>query len=277
MPSTYAHYRFGKDVLGRLPAKQKQDIQAHPDLYNIGLHGPDLLFYYKPISHNPVNQLGFGMHDRPASEFFTHAGKVITDHQYSAAYVSYAYGFLCHFALDRECHGYIDEKIAESGVSHVGIESEFDRALLAKDGYDPVAKKLAGHIHPSKESAAVIAQFFPQITEKDVYHAMRSFVFYSNLLCAPGKIKRGVLQGLLKLAGQDAIVDMMISYEPNPRCKDSNEKLVALYEQALDKAVKLITEFMDSAAGKIPYDPLLQYTFGSRLPDDREKIVSSFL
>ena len=59
MPSTYAHYRFGKDVLGRLPAKQKQDIQAHPDLYNIGLHGPDLLFYYKPISHNPVNQLGF--------------------------------------------------------------------------------------------------------------------------------------------------------------------------------------------------------------------------
>ena len=116
----------------------------------------------------------------------------------------------------------------------------------------------------------MIAQFFPQITEKDVYHAMRSFVFYSNLLCAPGKIKRGVLQGLLKLAGQDAIVDMMISYEPNPRCKDSNEKRVALYEQALDKAVKLITEFTDSAAGKIPYDPLLQYTFGSRLPDDSD-------
>ena len=64
---------------------------------------------------------------------------------------------------------------------------------------------------------------------------------------------------------------MMISYEPNPLCEDSNKKLLALYSQALEKAVKLITEFTDSASGKIPYDPLLCYTFGSRLPDDCEK------
>ena len=270
MPSTYAHYRFGKDVLQCLPDRQKKAIEAHRDLYNIGLHGPDLLFYYKPICRNPVNQLGFGMHDRPAVEFFTKAGKIIMDHQFSTAYLSYAYGFLCHFALDRECHGYIDEKIAGSGVSHVGIESEFDRFLLEEDGYDAVSHKLTGHIHPSKESAQVIAAFFPEISEKDVYHAQRSFVFYCNLLCAPGKIKRSILRGLLKLVGQEEIRDMMISYEPNPHCRDSNEKLKALYGQAVDQAVKLLTEFADCAAGKMPYDPLYRYTFGSKLEEEHE-------
>ena len=148
MPSTYAHYRFGKDVLDRLPAKQKQDIQEHPDLYNVGLHGPDLLFYYKPISHNPINQLGFGI------------------------------------------------------------------------------------FHPCRKSDYRLSVF-------------RSICFLLPMyFCV-----------ILRWIGN--VTDTLM--------------------RRLQKAVKLITEFMDSAAGKIPYDPLLQYTFGSRLPDDREKIVSSFL
>lgn len=74
---------------------------------------------------------------------------------------AYIYGFICHFALDRECHGYIDEKIASSGVSHAEIEAEFDRALLVKDGYDPVEKKLTEHIQPVVHNARIISRFFP--------------------------------------------------------------------------------------------------------------------
>ena len=50
MPSTYAHYRFGQDVLKALPAKYRDTLLQEEDLFNIGLHGPDLLFYYKPFS-----------------------------------------------------------------------------------------------------------------------------------------------------------------------------------------------------------------------------------
>ena len=56
MPSTYAHYRFGQDVLRALPEKYRTTLLQEEDLFNIGLHGPDLLFYYKPFSHHPLTR-----------------------------------------------------------------------------------------------------------------------------------------------------------------------------------------------------------------------------
>ena len=52
MPTTYAHDLFGKEVYKRLPSDMKALIRRHGDLYRIGLHGPDILFYYM-VSKNP--------------------------------------------------------------------------------------------------------------------------------------------------------------------------------------------------------------------------------
>ena len=46
MPSTYAHRRFGADVLQQLPAALQDQIGKNRALFDVGLHGPDLLFYY---------------------------------------------------------------------------------------------------------------------------------------------------------------------------------------------------------------------------------------
>ena len=99
-------------------------------LYLIGLHGPDILLYYKPLKSNPVNRIGFGMHERPGMEFFRYAVKVIEKKKNKEPYLAYMYGVMCQFALDVSCHGYIDKKIAESGVTHAEIEVEFDRMLM---------------------------------------------------------------------------------------------------------------------------------------------------
>ena len=61
MPSTYAHYKFGKTVLEQYPAPLAKIVREHRQLYNIGLHGPDILFYYRALTNNPVNAVGFGM------------------------------------------------------------------------------------------------------------------------------------------------------------------------------------------------------------------------
>ena len=50
MPSTYAHYRFGQEVLKELPNDIKKIIIENKELYDIGLHGPDILFYYLPCT-----------------------------------------------------------------------------------------------------------------------------------------------------------------------------------------------------------------------------------
>ena len=46
MPSTYAHRRFGANVLEHLPDELRAQLEQNRELYDIGLHVPDLLFYY---------------------------------------------------------------------------------------------------------------------------------------------------------------------------------------------------------------------------------------
>ena len=59
MPSTYAHYRLGQQVRRELEGNERKIIEKYPQLYLIGLHGLDILFYYKPLRPNPVNQIGY--------------------------------------------------------------------------------------------------------------------------------------------------------------------------------------------------------------------------
>ena len=49
MPTTYTHDLFGKEVFKKLPDNLKDVIRKSKSLYLIGLHGPDIFFYYKPF------------------------------------------------------------------------------------------------------------------------------------------------------------------------------------------------------------------------------------
>ena len=46
MPTTYAHDLFGQKVYRQMPEEVKQIIRENGELYRIGLHGPDIFFYY---------------------------------------------------------------------------------------------------------------------------------------------------------------------------------------------------------------------------------------
>ena len=58
MPAFYAHYKFGQMVKNKLPAKYQRLLEDYQDLYEIGLHGPDILFFYHPIIRHPITQIG---------------------------------------------------------------------------------------------------------------------------------------------------------------------------------------------------------------------------
>lgn len=265
MPSTYAHYRFGQEVFHRLPSDLQKEIMPHMDLFNIGLHGPDLLFYYHPLVSNSINQIGYGTHERSGMEFFERAGKTLEKNKFSDAYFAYICGFICHFTLDRECHGYIDKKIAESGVSHTEIEVEFDRRLLVHDGFYPVTQILTKHIQPTMKNAKVIKGFFPGTTDEQILKALKSMIYYNDMLVVPNRIKRYFVYALLKITGNyKEMHGLMVNYKPNPECKDSSKRLMELYRKAEENAIKLITEFRDNVSGKIAWSELYQYTFGSK-------------
>lgn len=91
MPTTYAHYRFGTEVLEKLPQSLQETIQRDRELYDIGLHGPDILFFYKPLEKNTVNRQGGLLHQKPAAEFFEHACEIIEKAEDSNAATTYIY------------------------------------------------------------------------------------------------------------------------------------------------------------------------------------------
>ena len=70
MPAVYAHYKFGKEVYRALPQDIRQLVKENAPAYWLGLHGPDLLFYYRALGKNRINQLGVRMHRESARFFF---------------------------------------------------------------------------------------------------------------------------------------------------------------------------------------------------------------
>ena len=271
MPATYAHYRFGQEVRKDLPEKEKKIVEEFPELFMIGLHGPDIFFYYKPFSKNRVRQIGHEMHKRAGEAFFAPAAEVVREHGGNHAYLSYLYGFICHFSLDVACHGYIDEKIAKSGISHTEIEAEFDRMLMVKDGHDPIRYKPTGHIVPSLYNAEIIQAFFEDADSTQVLGTLKGMVTYLNLLVAPSKGKRFLINTILKLTGNyKELHGLMINYLANPDCADSTKELFKRYGEAKDMALLLIHEYGGFLEGKEELNPIYNYTFGSKPTEEKE-------
>ncbi len=272
MPTTYAHYRFGQEVRKELPEKESKIVEEFPELFMIGLHGPDIFFYYKPFSKNKVRQIGHEMHKRAGKDFFNPAAEVVRAHEENHAYLAYLYGFICHFVLDVACHGYIDEKIAKSGISHTEIEAEFDRMLMVEDGHDPIRYKPTGHIVPSEENAEIIQAFFKDADSTQLLGTLKGMVTYLNLLVAPSKGKRFLINAILKLTGNyKELHGLMINYLANPDCADSTKELFKRYGEAKDMALLLIREYGGFLEGKEKLSPIYNYTFGSKPTEEKEK------
>lgn len=266
MPSTYAHYKFGQDVKKSINGIEKNIVERYPELYNIGLHGPDILFYYNPLFSNHVNQIGYGMHSQKGKIFFQNAARVIKMSGGDERHLAYLYGYICHFALDVTCHGYIEEKIEKSGISHGEIEVEFDRQLMVMDGYNPIKHKLTDHIIADDQNACVIKDFYEKVSSRQIEKALLGMIKNNNLLLAPSIVKRSLIYGILRLTGNyKEMHGLIVNYKKNEACNDSTERLMDLYSKAQWLAFRLINGYKTYLSGLSELDPVYEYTFGSEL------------
>lgn len=267
MPTSYAHYKFGQEVKSRLTGETAEIIAEFPQLFHIGLHGPDLLFYYNALKKNKVNTMGFGLHEYSGRYVFERAAKIIREKKMDRAHQAYILGFLCHYSLDVSCHGCVNDFDATGIAGHLEIEAELDRELLLRDGKDPISTILTGHLVCSRENAEVIKDFFPGITTEEIEKAIKDMIFYLNFLVAPGKLKRWFFVNALKLVGKyDDFGGLMINLEKNHECDRTIERLLELFEDAKGLAVKLIEEYPLYLRGKKELDEVYKYSFDSELP-----------
>lgn len=244
MPAAYSHYRLGTIVFNKLQPPLKKIIETDCDLFNIGLHGPDILFYNRPYIHSKINRLGSAMHKQRADIFFYQALEVLKETN-SKAQFAYLCGFICHYILDSNCHPYINTIIKETGVTHFEIETELDRYFMVKDNLDPLRTKLTDHIKVNEDTVNNIAPFF-KATKKELYKSLNGMKFYDRLLLAPQLYKRGLIYLVLGITfTYKRFQGFVVNYRPNKTITPYLDELEHLFNQSIDEAYEAIYNFID--------------------------------
>ncbi len=262
MPSNFAHYLFGQQLLPTLPDYLQQIIQPNLKLYQIGQHGPDIIFYYRPFLPHSVSRVGFQMHKFPARYFFEQARDTVSLHQQDPRLLAYTLGFLCHFILDSNCHGYIYQKIKDGKVSHVELETEFDRMLMVQQGIDPLNTNATDHLPVDQELSRIIAQIFIPLTPEQIYYGLRSMKFYHRLLVSPTPSKRYTIRRILRLTHTEQLLGgLIVNPVPNPLCRESNQTLLELYQFSLTEARQVMVEYYSSFFTGEPLSQRFDRTF----------------
>lgn len=262
MPTTYAHDLFGKQVYKRLPAEMRDLIKKNGQLYRIGLHGPDILFYYH-IWPNKINQYGVSMHKKPARSFFEEGLKQVRKEK-DPALLAYLLGFACHFTLDCTCHPYINS--IGASISHTKIEKELDRFLMLREGRDPFCYYPSDGVVPSIRNAKVIHKALKEISYPTIKIALCYMKRLTNLMVYDdhGR-KQKFFFRIMNLAGHKELGEHFMEKEMNPVCIPFLEKIDSLYRESLEKAVEILEELWEISGQERELSSYFDYDYNGNL------------
>lgn len=143
MPAFSTHYIFATEMMAEL--RQKADFKLNENAVLIGTQGPDIFFFHRVFPWQvgkSLRKVGSLLHRAKAGDmvdsFYNYCSS-LTNSLDSSVARSYVYGFILHYALDRNCHPYIftlqDEitklhKDENPHNVHNTIEFAFDSLLI---------------------------------------------------------------------------------------------------------------------------------------------------
>lgn len=261
MPSIYAHYRFGKLILPRLPADVRGVIQRHRSLFDAGLQGPDFLFYYKPTSKNPINALARTFHYQTGAAFFAAACRNLHSDAGDPEQ-AYLYGLLGHYCLDALCHPYIREQSKDGNVSHNAIESEFERFLLELDGIKrPQTYPRSRLLKLAKADCRTVSRFYPGVTPEQVREATATMSRATGLMTCGNPIHRAAAKTVLRTLGTEQ-TGLLMPPKADPACAGHNEALLNRFNQAMRQYPVLLEQIRDHITFREPFGGEFDRIFG---------------
>lgn len=247
MPAIYAHYSFGRKVFEKLPVSLKRIVSRYREEYCAGLQGPDFLFFYNPFKSNPYGDLGNQIHDENGSVFLERAVKILNITGIDSPEGAYILGFICHFMLDSSCHGFVEQMVRETGVSHSLQETELDRYMLERDGKNALKYPVHRLIGVSQELAETISVFYKGVSTYTVRVSQERMHLIRRILWCPGAGKRKLLVGTMDTVfGSDKDFSAyVIRSEADPECEDICRELADRLEDAVGACVQEIRQFTE--------------------------------
>lgn len=153
MPGSITHCLFAKDCLSKINSADMQNtINNNFEIYLLGCQGPNFFSYsnYLPfLSNQNLSEIGDKIHTQYINEFFksmilycnntSTIRYIFSDSNFRDITLSYLYGFISHYALDKHAHPLIyslqfslcnQYKRKSSKALHKSIETHIDKLLL---------------------------------------------------------------------------------------------------------------------------------------------------
>ena len=154
MPRAISHYLFAMDCLDELDINTKKIINDNFYMYLLGCQGPNFFNYYNDFSffnNKNISQINSLIHNKKINLFLRNMimysknkeslKYIFNDDNFSNICISYIYGYLTHYVLDKESHPYIYSlqknlrskyKYRSSIALHKSLETHIDSLLLLK-------------------------------------------------------------------------------------------------------------------------------------------------
>ena len=256
MPSYYAHYRFGLKALDCLPPEGKRAVRRFRSLYDVGLHGPDLFYFYALPMKSRVTVLGSKFHNMTGEEFFSRICKHLRLEPSEAA-MAYLYGVLTHYCRDAAVHGFVGDETADGKIGHIELEAEFDRYLLRLDGnLRPHLYDNSPHMKLTQGECATVAGFYGT-TPSNVELSLKCMAANAKMVATSNR----ELRKLIKACSGPKMRQNFTERTANPQCAHLDEPMLALYDEALVKFPAMVENLEAHMSRNTPLGELFEATF----------------
>lgn len=203
MPGFTTHYIMGIKAYNDLPANPlKHIISKYRWLYQLGLQGPDIFFYYIPIlRHRDNRNVGSYMHEHHVRKFFENYLKEtarISSKQQREQALAYFCGYICHYIGDSICHpfvyGRIRYDIANPSMEHHGLHAELENDI------DALLLRQYKKKKPSEfNQAATIClngmetQFISRLLSTCINETYYPITYQNNFQVSPSMVHRSIV------------------------------------------------------------------------------------
>lgn len=242
------HYRFGVMVREEASERIQKIIDENREMFDLGLQGPDLLFFYRPYRKNMVSNIGYAFHVERAKEFLLHIYDV-RDLKNSAL-TSYLLGMCCHYMLDRELHPFIWEK-APTSIEHQTLEASLERLTIERYYMTIKRCKLLPRKNLDVQALQIVYQ---EVSKKQLKEAMMTIRYLNHLL----EYKKPLQFYEFLVKKKRVFSSLCIPKEVEV---EEARELIPVLEETVEKAVSFIQMYLDEGLTREQYGRYAGYDF----------------
>lgn len=228
----YAQYRLGAELIGTMPPEIKRTIGRFRQLYDMGLHGPEV-FGFAGQGQKFLRQRG--------DVFFDRVCRAVRMERSEGA-MAYLYGLVAYYAISSVISPYIHQTAQSLSIPEGKIRTEFDRFLLETDGKSPAfCYDRSRHIHLTPGECETVATFYPGISAGSVEKSVKRMARILHQPVLPAGSRRNLVVKVMELHKEG---DFVMGTRPDHRLISANQELFRLYQQARSHYPALLSEIL---------------------------------